>query len=64
MFIKSFLFSSQVKTEILRIGKYDKSVEKIMIDLISGIRITKLVMSLKFMRHLSWYASFSVLFWI
>ncbi|XP_031115283.1 putative U-box domain-containing protein 50 [Ipomoea triloba] len=51
---KYMAFCDKVKTEILRIEKCNEPVEKIMVDLISGIRITKLVMSLKFMRPVCW----------
>ncbi|XP_019177364.1 PREDICTED: putative U-box domain-containing protein 50 [Ipomoea nil] len=52
---KYMAFCHKVKTEILRIEKYNNEpVQKIMVDLISGIRITKLVMSLKFMRPVCW----------
>ncbi|XP_019185661.1 PREDICTED: putative U-box domain-containing protein 50 isoform X2 [Ipomoea nil] len=47
-------FCGKVKAEILKIQRHDGSIEKIMVDLISSLQITKLVLSLTFMKPLLW----------
>lgn len=46
------VFCGNVKVEAIKIERYDESIQKFMVDLISGLKITKLVMSLTFMK--SW----------
>ncbi|XP_031287659.1 putative U-box domain-containing protein 50 isoform X2 [Pistacia vera] len=46
-------FCGKVKAEILKIRKSDEPVHKLVLDLISGLKITKLVMGITFMRSSS-----------
>ncbi|CAN4114828.1 unnamed protein product [Withania somnifera] len=48
------VFCGNVKVEAIKIERYDESIQKFMVDLISGLKITKLVMSLTFMKPSSW----------
>ncbi|XP_016442768.2 putative U-box domain-containing protein 50 isoform X1 [Nicotiana tabacum] len=48
------VFCGNVKVEAIKIEGYDESIQEIMVDLITGLRITKLVMSLTFMKSSSW----------
>ncbi|XP_059307396.1 putative U-box domain-containing protein 50 [Lycium ferocissimum] len=48
------VFCGNVKVEAIKIERYDESIQNFMVDLISGLRITKLVMSLTFMKPSSW----------
>lgn len=47
-------FCGQVKTEILSIQKYDESIHKRIVQLISGLRICKLVMGITLLKSSSW----------
>ncbi|TXG60079.1 hypothetical protein EZV62_014652 [Acer yangbiense] len=47
-------FCGKVKAEILKVEKYDEPIHKLMLDLISGLRITKLVMGITFMKSSTW----------
>jgi hypothetical protein len=42
----------------LKVEKYDEPIQKLILDLISGLQITKLVMGFTFMKSSSWYAFF------
>ncbi|GFS39547.1 U-box domain-containing protein kinase family protein [Actinidia rufa] len=44
----------KVNVEILKIEKYDEPLHKLLVELISGLHITKLVMGLTFMKSSSW----------
>ncbi|CAN4126786.1 unnamed protein product [Withania somnifera] len=48
------VFCGNVKVEAIKIERYDESIQKFMVDLISCLKITKLVMSLTFMKPSSW----------
>lgn len=48
------VFCGNVKVEAIKIERNDESIQKLMVDLISGLKITKLVMSLTFMKSSSW----------
>ncbi|KAF3674037.1 putative AP2-like ethylene-responsive transcription factor AIL6-like [Capsicum annuum] len=48
------VFCGNVKVEAIKIERYDESIQKFMVDLINGLKITKLVMSLTFMKPSSW----------
>ncbi|XP_052191459.1 putative U-box domain-containing protein 50 [Diospyros lotus] len=47
-------FCAKVTAEILKIERYDEPLHKHLVELISGLRITKLVMGITFMKSLSW----------
>ncbi|KAK3001057.1 hypothetical protein RJ639_022576 [Escallonia herrerae] len=47
-------FCGKVKTEILNVERYDEPIHKIIVELISGLRITKLVMGISFVKSSSW----------
>ncbi|KAK3007819.1 hypothetical protein RJ639_014876, partial [Escallonia herrerae] len=47
-------FCGKVKSEILNVERYDEPIHKIIVELISGLRITKLVMGISFMKSSSW----------
>ncbi|XP_062100446.1 putative U-box domain-containing protein 50 [Humulus lupulus] len=47
-------FCGQVKTELLKVEKCDESIHKIIIDLISRLKITKLVMGFSFLKSSPW----------
>ncbi|KAK2656594.1 hypothetical protein Ddye_009646 [Dipteronia dyeriana] len=51
---KYIAFCGKVKAEILKVEKYDEPIHKLMLDLISGLRITKLVMGITFMKSTTW----------
>ncbi|KAL5753319.1 hypothetical protein ACOSQ2_023826 [Xanthoceras sorbifolium] len=51
---KYIAFCGKVKAEILKVEKYDEPIHKLMLDLMSGLRITKLVMGITFMKSSSW----------
>ncbi|KAK4356308.1 hypothetical protein RND71_025279 [Anisodus tanguticus] len=51
---QKILWRYKVKVEAIKIERYDESIQNFMVDLISGLRITKLVMSLTFMKTSSW----------
>ncbi|XP_057501255.1 putative U-box domain-containing protein 50 [Actinidia eriantha] len=44
----------KVNVEILKIEKYDEPLHKLLVELISGLHITKLVMGITFMKSSSW----------
>nr|GLL18920.1 putative U-box domain-containing protein 50 isoform X1 [Ipomoea trifida] len=47
-------FCGKVKAEVVKIQRHDGSIEKMMVDLISDLQITKLVLSLTFIEPLLW----------
>ncbi|XP_047336266.1 putative U-box domain-containing protein 50 [Impatiens glandulifera] len=47
-------FCGKVPTEILKIKKYDEPIHKLLVDLLSGLAATKLVMDISFMKYSSW----------
>ncbi|XP_050150495.1 putative U-box domain-containing protein 50 [Malus sylvestris] len=51
---KYIAFCGNVKTEILKVEKYDESSHKLILDLISGLHITKLVVGFSFIKSSSW----------
>lgn len=51
-----FCLRSQVKAEILKVEKSDEPVHKLILDLVSRLTITKLVMGLSFMKPSAGYA--------
>ncbi|XP_059435551.1 putative U-box domain-containing protein 50 [Corylus avellana] len=51
---KYIAFCGKVKAEILKVEKYDEPIQKLILDLISGLQITKLVMGFTFMKSSSW----------
>ncbi|EOX91927.1 U-box domain-containing protein kinase family protein, putative [Theobroma cacao] len=51
---KYIAFCGKVKTEILKVEKYDEPIHKLIVDLMSGLRIGKLVMGMTFMKSSSW----------
>ncbi|KAL5556567.1 hypothetical protein UlMin_038803 [Ulmus minor] len=51
---KYMSFCGQVKAELLKVEKYDEPVHKVIIDLISRLKITKLVMGFSFLKSSSW----------
>ncbi|THG12734.1 hypothetical protein TEA_026861 [Camellia sinensis var. sinensis] len=44
----------KIKVEVLKIEKHDEPLHKLLVELISGIRITKLVVGFTFMKSSSW----------
>lgn len=50
---KYIAFCGKVKAEAVRVEKYDEPIHKLIVDLISGLHITKLVMGLTFMKSFS-----------
>ncbi|KAH0745259.1 hypothetical protein KY285_006916 [Solanum tuberosum] len=48
------VFCGNVKVEAIKIERYDESIQKFMVDLIYGLKINKLVISLTFMKPSSW----------
>ncbi|KAJ7943737.1 Kinase family protein [Quillaja saponaria] len=50
---KYIAFCGQVHAEILKVEKYDQPIHRLIIDMISGLEITKLVMGFSFMNS-SW----------
>lgn len=58
VYIEARYYCSQVKAEAVKVEKYDEPIHKLIVDLISGLHITKLVMGLTFMKSSSssWYA--------
>ncbi|XP_028127480.1 putative U-box domain-containing protein 50 [Camellia sinensis] len=48
------LIFPQIKVEVLKIEKHDEPLHKLLVELISGIRITKLVVGFTFMKSSSW----------
>lgn len=46
-----------MKAEILNVERYDNPIHMQILDLISGLHITKLVMGFLFMKSSSWYAT-------
>lgn len=51
-----FCLRLQVKAEILKVEKSDEPVHKLILDLVSRLTITKLVMGLSFMKPSAGYA--------
>ncbi|KAA8546699.1 hypothetical protein F0562_003070 [Nyssa sinensis] len=51
---KYIAFCGKVKVEILKIEKYDEPIQTVLVELISRLRITKLVMGITFMKSSSW----------
>ncbi|KAF2285282.1 hypothetical protein GH714_042324 [Hevea brasiliensis] len=51
---KYISFCGKVKAEILKVEKSDEPIHKVIVDLISRLKITKLVMGLTFMKSSSW----------
>lgn len=47
---KYMAFCGKVKAEILKIEKHDEPIHKVIIDLISGVHITKLVLGMTFLK--------------
>lgn len=45
-----------MKAEILKVEKSDEPVQKLIVDLISELEITNLVIGFTFMKSSSWYA--------
>ncbi|KAM7276748.1 hypothetical protein ACFE04_018614 [Oxalis oulophora] len=50
----AFCNKAKVKAEILKVENRDEQIHKLMIDLISRLRITKLVLAITFMKQSSW----------
>ncbi|KAF8012220.1 hypothetical protein BT93_I0373 [Corymbia citriodora subsp. variegata] len=50
---KYIAFCGQVKAEAVKVEKYDEPIHKLIVDLISGLHITNLVMGLTFMKSSS-----------
>ncbi|XP_030455872.1 putative U-box domain-containing protein 50 isoform X1 [Syzygium oleosum] len=50
---KCIAFCGKVKAEAVKVEKYDEPIHKLIVDLISGLHITKLVMGLTFMKSSS-----------
>ncbi|XVF15302.1 hypothetical protein REPUB_Repub09cG0139400 [Reevesia pubescens] len=51
---KYIAFCGKVKAEILKVEKYDEPIHKLIVDLMSGLRIGKFVMGMTFMKSSSW----------
>lgn len=51
---KYITFCGKVKAEILKVKKNDEPIQKLILDLISELQITKLVMGFTFMKSSSW----------
>ncbi|PKI42112.1 putative U-box domain-containing protein 50 [Punica granatum] len=47
---KYIAFCGQVKAEVVKIEKYDEPIYKLLVDLISGLHMTKLVLDLTFIK--------------
>ncbi|OMO72960.1 Rossmann-like alpha/beta/alpha sandwich [Corchorus olitorius] len=52
---KYIAFCGKVKAEILKVEKYDEPIHKLIVDLMSGLRIGKFVMGMTFMKSSSGY---------
>ncbi|KAM0976042.1 hypothetical protein ACFX15_018472 [Malus domestica] len=63
---KYVAFCGKVKAEILKVEQTDESIHKLILDLISGLHITKLVIGFTFIKSSSWRTktAISVLFYI
>lgn len=53
VYFEAYYCCFQVKAEIVKVEKYDEPIHKLIVDLISGLHITKLVMGLKFLKSSS-----------
>ncbi|XP_074378423.1 putative U-box domain-containing protein 50 [Apium graveolens] len=51
---KYIAYCAKVKLEILNIDKYDEPLQNIILELISGVRISKLVMGFTFLKSSTW----------
>ncbi|XP_021799900.1 putative U-box domain-containing protein 50 isoform X2 [Prunus avium] len=57
---KYIAFCGKVKAEILNVEKYDEPIHKLILDLISGLHITKLVIGFAFIKSSSWKAKTAI----
>ncbi|KAH0996046.1 hypothetical protein GBA52_019910 [Prunus armeniaca] len=57
---KYVAFCGKVKAEILNVEKYDEPIHKLILDLISGLHITKLVIGFAFIKSSSWKAKTAI----
>ncbi|KAK8485708.1 hypothetical protein V6N13_089144 [Hibiscus sabdariffa] len=51
---KYIAFCGKVKAEILKVEKYDKPIHQLIVDLMSRLKIGRLVMGMTFMKSSSW----------
>ncbi|KAG9129179.1 hypothetical protein Leryth_006428 [Lithospermum erythrorhizon] len=51
---KYIAYCGKVKAEVVKIDKHDKPFQEVLLELISSLKISKLVMALTFMRLSSW----------